>query len=216
MSAKQDRASVRTFEDLNRKYMFEKKFKDIDRSVSQAQKTADEAQKAYNNLNQEEIFNRLTNNGEWPGFFYDENGQMYINASYIKSGFMSANLIKAGALASEMYDTDADGFPTSGMIIDLDHGYIATRFFAVNSDGEVIAPRGKIGAWTLGETPITVSPTEKITEYALYSDEMYDVKNGKTYTYRVYLTPRGVYVDGRDNTGASYFANKTWLDICGG
>lgn len=212
MSAKQDRAPARTFEDLERKYMFEKKFKDIDR----AQKTAEEAKKSYDHLDQKEIFNRLTNNGEWPGFFYDENGNMYINASYIKSGFMSANLIRAGALESESYEEDAEGNVTSGMLISLDGGVIMTPLFAVNQAGEVIARGGKIGAWTLGKAFIQVSPTEQISEYALYSDEMTDTKNDKTYTYQVYLTPKGAYVNGRDNTGASYFANKTWLDICGG
>lgn len=59
MSAKQDRAPARTPEDLERKYRFEKQFKDINKSLAQSQKaaddarkTADEAQKSYDSLNE--------------------------------------------------------------------------------------------------------------------------------------------------------------------
>lgn len=84
----------------------------------------------------------------------------------------------------------------------------------VDITGTVTALKGQIGAWYLGQTNISVNPSEIITDYALYTDEMYD--SAKGVTYQVYLTAKGVYVSGRDNTGASYFANKTWLDICGG
>ena len=48
-------------------------------------------------LNQENIFNRLTNNGEEQGIIL-YNGKLYINASYMKSGTMVANFIKGGTL----------------------------------------------------------------------------------------------------------------------
>ena len=47
------------------------------------------------NLSQEQIFNILTNNGQVQGV-YLEQGKIYINASYIKSGTISADLIKGG------------------------------------------------------------------------------------------------------------------------
>lgn len=83
----------------------------------------------------------------------------------------------------------------------------------INTD-DMVVQKALIGAWHLQKTVIDVSPSELITEYALYSDEIYDTDRGVT--YRVHLTPKGVYVDGRDETGASYFANKSWLEICGG
>lgn len=49
------------------------------------------------NLNQKEIFDRLTNNGELEGL-YMENNNLYINASYIKAGTLVADLIKSGTL----------------------------------------------------------------------------------------------------------------------
>lgn len=60
--------------------------------------TDDSAVNALNNaLTQQEIFNRLTNNGKTQGI-YIQNGLLYINATYIKSGTLSANLIKGGIL----------------------------------------------------------------------------------------------------------------------
>lgn len=51
-------------------------------------------------LTQEDIFNRLTNNGESQGMFI-EDGNVYFNATYIKSGEISTDLIKSGKLSSK-------------------------------------------------------------------------------------------------------------------
>ena len=50
-----------------------------------------------NALDQEGVFNRLTNNGQTQGI-YLQNNRIYINATYIRSGTLSANLIKGGIL----------------------------------------------------------------------------------------------------------------------
>ena len=47
-----------------------------------------------NYLTQTEVFNRLTNNGSIQGL-YMENGKLYVNATYIKSGTLDAKLINA-------------------------------------------------------------------------------------------------------------------------
>ena len=80
-------------------------------------------------LTQEEIFNRLTNNGQAKGFFM-EDGQLYINANYIKSGIINADLIKAGSL------TSADG---QSVIFDLLNNAlkIASPNFTLSEDGKV-------------------------------------------------------------------------------
>ena len=51
-------------------------------------------------LTQEDIFNRLTNNGTSQGMFI-EDGNVYFNATYIKSGEISTDLIKSGKLSSK-------------------------------------------------------------------------------------------------------------------
>lgn len=81
-----------------------------------ADQAGDIAQEKVDSQTQEDIFNKLTNNGAVKGI-YLENGELYINATYIKSGELVADLIKAGVLQSK------DG----SMSIDLDSG--AVNFF---------------------------------------------------------------------------------------
>lgn len=51
-------------------------------------------------LTQDAIFNKLTNGGETQGI-YLSGGHVYLNASYIKSGYLSANIIRAGIIQDE-------------------------------------------------------------------------------------------------------------------
>ena len=53
--------------------------------------------KLDDSLDQTDIFNRLTNNGQTQGI-YLSGGKIYINASYISSGNLTANRIKGGTL----------------------------------------------------------------------------------------------------------------------
>jgi hypothetical protein len=55
-------------------------------------------QQLNDSLTQEEIFNRLTGGGEEQGVIL-YNGKVYINASYINTGEMSADRIRGGTLA---------------------------------------------------------------------------------------------------------------------
>ncbi len=48
-------------------------------------------------LNQTRVFNKLTNNGQLQGI-YMQNGELYVNGSYIKTGVLDADLIKAGKI----------------------------------------------------------------------------------------------------------------------
>lgn len=48
-------------------------------------------------LTQDAIFNKLTNNGETQGI-YLSGGHVYLNASYLKTGSLNADLIKAGRI----------------------------------------------------------------------------------------------------------------------
>lgn len=44
-------------------------------------------------LSQQQVFNALTNNGQLPGIFM-QNGQLYVNASYLKTGIITDNVGK--------------------------------------------------------------------------------------------------------------------------
>lgn len=105
MSSKMDRQGSRTPADLERKYGFTKAFNEVTT-------IANDAKKATENLNSDEIFNRLTDGGQMQGI-YKDGDKIYINASYIKTGELTADLIKAGVIRS------IDG---EGIVIDLDKG----------------------------------------------------------------------------------------------
>ena len=66
-------------------------------------------------LTQEDIFNRLTNNGANQGMFI-EDGNVYFNATYIKSGEINSDLIKTGKISSK------DG----SVYFDLDNSVVHT------------------------------------------------------------------------------------------
>ena len=98
MSAKQDGVASRTPADLERKYNFGKTFAEVMGYATDAQEAADRATDAANRANeaidgmdQEEIFNRLTNNGQAQGIYRDpETGEIYINASYLATGVITS------------------------------------------------------------------------------------------------------------------------------
>ena len=78
-------------------------------------------------LNQAEVFKRLTDDGKLQGV-YMQDGKIYINASYIKTGELLADLIKAGKITSK---NDAGGY----FVIDLDNGEITTQANSIDSKG---------------------------------------------------------------------------------
>ena len=57
------------------------------------------AQNAVNAQTQDDIFNKLTNNGTVKGIILTD-GKLYINADYITSGILNANLLRAGIIKS--------------------------------------------------------------------------------------------------------------------
>ena len=97
--SKQDAYSPRTAADLERKYNFGQTFAKVFGLVDDAVRTAEEAKTAYEGLDQEQIFNLLTNYGKAEGIYRDDNGEVYVNASYIKSGKLAAAYIETEGLS---------------------------------------------------------------------------------------------------------------------
>lgn len=115
MISKQDMVAARTPADLERRYNFRKSFgeamnlaTDARKAAEEADRLAQEAKKAMEGLDQEEVFRILTNDGENKGIYRDENGEIYINASYIVSGILASK----------------DG----GTYFDLENGVVWTRW----------------------------------------------------------------------------------------
>lgn len=80
----------------------------LNQANEHAQEAIDAVEDLDNNLDQEGIFNRLTNNGQVQGLFL-QNGRVYINATYIQSGTLivrnSSNkvLFRADMSANSVY-----------------------------------------------------------------------------------------------------------------
>lgn len=78
---------------------------------------------AVEGMTQEEVFNKLTNNGEAQGI-YIQDGKLYLNASYIQLGTILANLIKAGVLQSN----------NGNFRLNLDTGEVVIGGYATSQD----------------------------------------------------------------------------------
>lgn len=103
MGIKQDLTGARTPADLERRWAFGKSFAEIMGIAKSAKVAAKNAEEAAENpgdkLKPEDIFNLLTDDGENQGV-YKKDGKVYINASYIKTGSILADLIKTGVIVS--------------------------------------------------------------------------------------------------------------------
>lgn len=64
-----------------------------------------------NSLNQQSIFNRLTNNGQTQGI-YLQDGKIYINGSYIAAGQIDGDLITAGVITGRKQDGTSHVYKT--------------------------------------------------------------------------------------------------------
>ena len=84
-------------------------------ALNGANQTAADAQAAVttldNSLTQQDIFNRLTNNGQVQGI-YLQNGKIYINGSYIAAGQIDGDLITAGVITGRKQDGTSHVYKT--------------------------------------------------------------------------------------------------------
>ena len=144
MSAKQDRVAPRTAEDIERRTNLRQTLAEFAGMVDDAQKAADDAEAAAkaandavknlnNELDQEEIFNRLTNNGEVQGIYMAEDGQIYINASYIVSGVIDAALVTVKNLIADSITSGVLKSSDGTLSIDLDNAALTIKNSINNS-----------------------------------------------------------------------------------
>lgn len=77
------------------------------------------AEGAFDELTQEKVFNKLTNDGEMQGL-YMKNGDLYINASWLQAGAINLNMLKLlGTLCGLMqgYGKTKGGRTTEGIVM---------------------------------------------------------------------------------------------------
>lgn len=125
---KQDRQGVRTASELIQRYKFGETFAEIMGLAKEAKDTADSASGSADELDakltHEEIFNRLTKNGELQGLYRGDDGELYVNASYLKSGIIDAAVVQVVNLIAERLKSTKDGqvldIDGAGLVLSLD------------------------------------------------------------------------------------------------
>lgn len=95
MSDKQDRQAPRNPTQLEHKYGFGRQFAEVMGVATDAQQRVVRLDAG---LTQEEIMNRLTNHGAAQGIYRTDEGEIFMNGSYIKSGLVEADRIDTGNL----------------------------------------------------------------------------------------------------------------------
>ncbi|MGN8705751.1 phage tail spike protein [Bacillota bacterium HCP3S3_E9] len=141
--------------------------KDVTTAARNAEKNAIDAasekvQKLDESLSQKEVFNRLTNDGTAKGVYLQDQ-DLFINASYIKTGELEASLIKSGKIAS------AD----NSLVFDLDSGLLTAKKLSINSENFQLAENGTVTA-----TNATISGTFKAGGLTFGGSGIYGDKGG--------------------------------------
>ena len=126
--SRQDRQGVRTATDIERKYDFGKQFEEVKEAAAAASSSVVALD---NKLNQTDVLNRLTNNGESRGVFIGNDGQININATYISRGILRSK----------------DG---TSFYLDLANNIIKGRFDQLSIGGNDVKPLTPATAETLG------------------------------------------------------------------
>ena len=95
MSIKQDRQGARTTAQLEQKYGFGSRFAEVLGIATDAQT---EVRQLDSGLDQEEIMNRLTRYGATQGIYRSDEGEIFMNAEYIKTGKLNADRIDVDSM----------------------------------------------------------------------------------------------------------------------
>lgn len=148
-------------------------------------------------LDQEGVFNRLTNNGATQGI-YLENGQLYINASYIQSGIISADRIDVTGIFAQ--DITATGTITGANLV----GATGTFSGTINASGGTFSGNIDCTGTITGANLVGASGTFsgdisgstftggqiKSTNYVQgASGTLIELNNGSISTYYTYSSP---------------------------
>lgn len=223
--SKQDGYASRTAADLERKYNFGQTFAEVYGLVADARKAAEEAKDAFEGLDQEQIFNLLTNYGEAEGIYRDDSGNVYVNASYIKSGKLAAEYIDAENL--KVAAANITGTLTASQIdaqnLKIDAGNVTGKLTAGQIDATdlKVSAANVTGTLTIGQLPTTVAETSDIPTYTsqLTNNSGYQTASGVTSIVNGivtadYVNALGVYASELVSQGSWYYQRVEIYDGC--
>ena len=141
-------------------------------------------------VNFERVFNALTDNGKQEGI-YMQNGHLYINASYIKSGQISADLINL----KNINVTNSSG--TSTFAID-NYGNVALRpntFVLANGDTIYSVAENKASAALSSANSYTDNALGNLDIGKMSKQEIIDVLSDNSSNKGLYLSNGNVYMN---------------------
>ena len=176
--SKMDRQGVKLPADVERKWGFKKKF---DNAMQAAADASEAVEKLDSAMDQGEIFSRLTNGGQSQGMFL-EDGQLYINASYLVAGILKS-------LDSETF------------YLDLEKGILRGRFEEFSISGKTVEEIANGSSFEAQKN--AESYADKAAKDAVESQSQEDVYNKLTNNG----TAQGIYYkNGQLYINASYLA----------
>lgn len=141
-------------------------------------------------VNFERVFNALTDNGKQEGI-YMQNGHLYINASYIKSGQISADLINL----KNINVTNSSG--TSTFVID-NYGNVALRpntFALANGDTIYSVAEDKASTALSSANRYTDNALSNLDIGKMSKQEIIDVLSDNSSNKGLYLSNGNVYMN---------------------
>ena len=140
---------------------------------------------AYDEITQENVFNALTNNGALKGV-YMSGGELYINATYIKTGAINANLITTGNLSAERI--------TTGILQD-DNG---TNYWNLDTGEFRLSANTKVGTASSNQTLSRyVSSAASSAAYGeLTQENVFNALTNNGALQGVYMSGGELYING--------------------
>lgn len=123
-----------------------------ERTLALAKAAVAEAVEAFDDtLTQQEIFNRLTDDGAAQGLVL-YNGQLYINAYYVNAGYLSADRIAANSIAVGKLTGTISGGLNNTWVLDLTNGTFTIGNMSADkiTTGMLTADRINLNSYTPG------------------------------------------------------------------
>ena len=176
---KQDRQGVRRPADVERKWNFKQRFNSAMGAAAEASEAVEKLDEA---MDQAEIFNRLTNYGKAQGLFMDEEGNVFINASFLTTGVLKS----------------LDG---TSFYLDLVKGILRGKFEEFSISGKTVEEIANASSGTAQKN--AESYADKAAQSAVNAQTQTDVFNKLTNNGK----SEGIYYkDGQLYINASYLA----------